>query len=142
MKKITCLLLLLFCTFSINAIEPGNNLGKSLFQMKQDFPGLRYVGQDENGDKYEDGCPQDEIASFFIFKNNYLIEECLICQTNDGFPHMWFSSMVESFNKKWHSALKVNKEYHKKYVFSYFTIDLIYVTENGDNTALIVYKIL
>jgi hypothetical protein len=59
--------------------EPGNNLGKSLSTMKQEFPELRYIKTDQKGEQYEDGYPQDGIATFFYFRNNRVVEECMIC---------------------------------------------------------------
>lgn len=120
--------------------EPGNNLGKSLFVMRQQFPELHYVKSDDKGDLYQDGYTQDGIAVFFYFKDNKVIEECMICQTNDGFPRMWFDEMANSFSENYPFALKTNNVNTKCWRFSTFTIHLIYVSENGMNTALIIYE--
>ena len=120
--------------------EPGNNLGKSLSTMKQEFPELRYIKTDQKGEQYEDGYPQDGIATFFYFRNNRVVEECMICQSNDGFPLDWFRSLCKEFNKNWYSNLRSNTNNHKEYVFSNFAVDIIYASENGKNTALIVYS--
>ena len=77
--------------------EPGNNIGRTLSQMKQLFPELRYTKTDSKGTQYEDGYPQDGIATFFYFKNDRVVEECMIVQSNDGFPKVWFDQMVSSF---------------------------------------------
>ncbi len=140
MKKIFAILFLSAFFLSVNAQEPGNNLGKSLSEMKLKFPELRYIKTDQKGDEYEDGYPQDGIATFFYFRNNQVIEECMICQSNDGFPLDWYRSLCTEFSKKWNASLHTNNNTHKEYVFSNFSVDLIYVSENNQNTALIVYS--
>lgn len=118
--------------------EPVNNLGKSLTLMSQEFPELRFNKTDEKGDQYVNGLPQNGIAVFFYFKNNYVVEECMICEAKDGFPFEWFKSMVNAFDKNYFYAGR-NTKYGKEYVFSTFSVNLIYISENGTNTALIVY---
>lgn len=122
------------------AQEPGCNIGSSLYSMKHNFPNLRYIKTDEKGDLYEDGYSENGIAMFFYFKDNYVVEECMICQSNDDFSLDLYNSFVSSFNDKYYSALKKNTPNEKQYVFSTFNINLIYVSENGKNTVMIVYE--
>ena len=141
MKKLTLSLIL----FSLSLIlyaqrEPANNIGKSLSTMKQEFPELRFIKSDQKGNQYEDGYPQDGIAMFFYFNNNRVTEECMICQSNDGFPQEWYRSLYTNFNRDWYTYLRTNTRNHKEYVFTDFTVDIIYVSENGQNTAMIVYS--
>lgn len=141
MKRFFCLALFVVLWESLySQNEPNTNLGKSLETMKKEFPELRYVKTDAKGDEYEDGYPEDGIATFFYFRNNNVIEECLICQSTDGFSKDWFNSMVNSFNRNFRSALKKNTPNEKEYFFSSFIVHLIYVAENGKNTALIIYE--
>ena len=141
MRKILLLsVLMLLSVYSYAQREPENNLGKSLSIMKQKFPELRYIKTDQKGEQYEDGYPQDGIATFFYFRNNRVVEECMICQTNDGFPLDWFRSLCKEFNKNWYSNLRSNNNSHKKYIFSNFSVDIIYVSEGSNNTTLIVYS--
>ena len=140
MKKISIFTVLFMYFLGAFAQEPGNNLGKTLSEMKQKFPELRYIKTDQKGDEYEDGYPQDGIATFFYFNNGKVIEECMICQSNDGFPLDWFRSLCTEFNKRWSPSIRENTSTHKEYVFSNFSVDLIYVSENNQNTALIVYS--
>lgn len=132
-------MLAMFIKAGAQSNEPGNNLGKSLYSMKQKFPALRYIRTDTKGDQYEDGYPQDGIAVFFYFKNGYVVEECLICETNDGFPLEWYKSMIEIFDKN-HYYVGKKHDYGKVYTFSTFTVNIIFVSENGKNTALVVYE--
>jgi hypothetical protein len=140
MKKVLFFVVLIFTYISTYAQEPGCNIGSSLYSMKQKFPELRYIKTDTKGDEYEDGYPQDGIAIFFYFMDNYVIEECMICQSNDGFPLEWYNSMVTAFNRNYHNALGKDTQYFKQYVFSFFNVNLIYVSEDGKNTAMIVYE--
>ena len=120
--------------------EPANNIGKSLSLMKQQFPELRYIETDSKGDKYEDGYPQDGIAVFFYLKDNLVIEECMIIQSNDDFPRMWFDKMVDEFISNYSPGFGVSNYNSKHWCYSTFQVHLIYVSENRKNTALIVYE--
>lgn len=120
--------------------EPEANIGKPLSLMKQEFPELRYVETNEKGDQYQDGYPMDGIATFFYFKDGYVVEECLICQSTDNFPLMWYESMVKAFNEIYSSYLSVNTKEYKQYVFSKFKVNLVFFTDKGKNNALIVYE--
>ncbi|MBQ2366402.1 MAG: hypothetical protein II293_04495 [Bacteroidaceae bacterium] len=141
MKRILLLIILGFNLLIGYAQEqPGNNLGKSLYTMQQEFPELRFIRTDTKGDFYQDGYPQDGIALFFYFKENRVIEECMICQSTDGFSKMWYDSMWESFSSKYNYAVVENKYNSKKFKFRGFNIHLIYYAEDGKETALIVYE--
>lgn len=108
MRKLFVMLFcsIIFCTFGQS--RPGNNLGKSLNTMRQDFPELRYIRTDEKGDFYEDGYPEDGIAMFFYFRNNAVIEECMICESTDEFAKIWYNEMWKSFSSKYPYAVKEN----------------------------------
>lgn len=134
-------LLLLGLNFGkIYAQEPGNNLGKSLSVMKREFPELRYIKTDSKGDEYEDGYPQDGIAVFFYFRNNAVVEECMIMRDTNDFPYMWFNAQVKAFEKSRFRNRDHQEAGHYTYTYSNFKVDLIYVAENRQNTALIVYS--
>lgn len=107
--------------------------------MKREFPELRYIKTDAKGDEYEDGYPQDGIAVFFYFRNNVVVEECMITQATDGIPNMWFSAQVNAFEKSVYKR-RYHEAGHYTYIYSNFKVELIYVDENGLNTALIVYS--
>ena len=129
--------LILACAYA-QTNEPGNNIGRTLSQMKQLFPELRYTKTDSKGTQYEDGYPQDGIATFFYFKDNKVIEECMIVQSNDGFPRMWFDKMVDSFVTNYPPGFGTSG-YNAKH-WCYSTVHLIFVSENNINTAMIVYE--
>jgi len=120
--------------------EPATNIGTSLSAMKIKFPELRYIGTDEKGDKYEDGYPENGIGMFFYFKNNIVIEECMIVQSDDGFARQVFNSWVDAIYINY-SGICASSSYNAKHIlYSNFRIHIIFVAENGTNTALIVYE--
>ena len=131
--------LILACAYA-QTNEPGNNIGRTLSQMKQLFPELRYTKTDSKGIQYEDGYPQDGIATFFYFKDNKVIEECMIIQSNDGFPRMWFDKMVDSFVTNYPPGFGTSGYNVKHWCYCTFTVHLIFVSEDNINTAMIVYE--
>lgn len=131
--------LILTCVYA-QTNEPGNNIGKTLSQMKQLFPELRYTKTDSKGTQYEDGYPQDGIAIFFYFKDNKVIEECMTVQSNDGFPRIWFNKMVDSFVTNYPPGFGTSSYNAYHWCYSTFQVHLIYVSEKSMNTALIVYE--
>ena len=55
MKKfITIIILIVSVCVASAQDKPGNNLGKILSMMRQEFPELRYLGSDDAGDRYQD----------------------------------------------------------------------------------------
>lgn len=132
-------LLTVSVTFAQSVTEPGNNISKSITQMRIEFPQLRYIQTDEKGALYEDGYPQDGIAVFFYVKNNLVVEEFMIVQSADRFPRLWFDEMAKSLYN-YSAAYSVNSFNSHHWCYSTFQIHLIYVSENGINTAMIVYE--
>lgn len=142
MKRVSLFILSLIVPVILFAQEPGNNLRKSLNEMKQKFPELRYIKTDQKGDEYEDGYPEDGIATFFYFRNGYVIEEAMIIQGTNGFPYDWYSTQVNAFKSKNNYIRYIPKPGHITFIYSYFKIELIYVEESGMKTALIVYTLI
>lgn len=141
MKKLIAIFILLISVCGAYAQDkPGNNLGKSLYAMKQEFPELRYLGADSYGDRYQDGYTEEGISFYFLLRNNAVVEECIICDSNDGFSKMWFSEMWKSFASKWPYSVKVNKPFSKMFDFSTFKILMTFSSENGINRATILYS--
>lgn len=143
MKKTLSIILFIICfSVSINTFaqkEPKCNIGKSIYQMKKDFPELRYIKTDTKGHQYMDGYPQDGIGVFFYIKNEIVVEECMMVQSNDGFPQMWFTSMVNAFSN-YPPKFKVDKRNVKHLCYSTFSVHIIYISEHDTNTAMIIYE--
>lgn len=141
MKKfITIIILIVSVCVASAQDKPGNNLGKSLSMMRQEFPELRYLGSDDAGDRYQDGYTEDGISLYFLLTNNAVSEECMICDSNDGFSQMWFNEMYKSFSSKWPYALRVNKPYSKMFDFGTFKILMTFSSDRGVNRATILYS--
>lgn len=141
MTRLFFITLFLCVTFNAYTYDsPGNNLGKNLYTMKQEFPELRYLGTDASGDRYQDGYTEEGISFYFLLRNNAVVEECIICDSNDGFSQMWFSEMWKSFASKWPYSVKVNKPFSKMFDFSTFKILMTFSSENGINRATILYS--
>ena len=86
--------------------EPGNNLGKTISELRQVFPNAHYVRTEAKGDFYTDGEDTSEgLSCFFYLKNNRVIEECMIIQSNDGFPKMVYDRWIKTFSKYMQSKL-------------------------------------
>lgn len=141
MKKLIAIFISLISVCAAYAQDkPGNNLGKSLYTMKQEIPEIRYLGTDASGDRYQDGYTEEGISFYFLLRNNAVVEECIICDSNDGFSKMWFSEMWKSFASKWPYSVKVNKPFSKMFDFSTFKILMTFSSENGINRATILYS--
>jgi len=139
MKKLLLFAIMTFVGLFCYAQEPGNNIGKSLSMMRQLFPELRYVKTDAKGMLYEDGYPQDGIAMFFYFRNDIVVEECLIVQSSNGFARAWYDAMVDSFIN-YSSVCAVSGYNVHRFCYSSFIVHLIYESEGGINTAMIIYE--
>lgn len=134
----------MFCASNVTAQndEPKNNLRITLSQLKLRFPNLTYCKTDERGDLYSDGQPKDDAAViYFHIKRNKVTEEAMIIQTNDGFPKDWYDKTVNAFLMKGGYIFSDVNENDVKLTYSYFDIYLIYKSERGDNTALLVYTL-
>lgn len=119
---------------------PCNNLGKSLYMMAQEFPELRYIRTDKKGEFYQDGYTQEGIAVFFYFKDDKVIEECMICQSVEGFPKMWYDSMWKTFSTNYTYALVENTYNSKIFQFKGMKVSLIFYPRDGKETAMVVYE--
>lgn len=141
MKKfLTIIILIASVCVAYAQDKPGNNLGKSLSTMRQEFPELRYLGSDDAGDRYQDGYTEDGISFYFLLKNNAVTEECIICDSEDGFSQMWFNEMWKSFSSRYPYSLKVNKPYAKMFDYGTFKILMKFNSERGINRATILYS--
>ena len=121
--------------------EPKNNLNSSLSELKQKFSELKYISTDEKGDQYSDGTPTDGIGVFFYLKNNYVIEEAIVVQSNNGFAKEYFRTISNSFIQAGNyldSSLSSEK---KRFIYSYFYIDILNYTPEDTNTTLVVYSL-
>ena len=143
MKRIIFILITLALNLSVSAQEnePGHNLGKTLEEMRQTVccSTVRYLRTDHKGDLYQDGYTENGTAFFFYLKNNKVIEECMIIQTNNGLPLDFYNATVDKFIKTPYK-LGSNQPYYKHFVYSTFSITIQYNSENGKNTFAIIWQ--
>ena len=141
-------ILLILLWSSYNALiaqtsnEPGNNLNSSLFELRQICPKLTYHDTDDNGvDIYSDGEGTSEgIGIFFHLKYGKVIKEEMGISANNGFPYDLYKSLRDTFLKGNYTKIE-NENYYYVFHYSYFKIQLTYVSENGTNLALIVWSL-
>lgn len=74
MKKFFAVLILSVLFLSVNAQEPGNNLGKSIAQIQSSFPNLSYLREEKGYQIYKSNAEDDDFTSFY-FSNGRLVGE-------------------------------------------------------------------
>lgn len=135
----TALLVTMFLSVKAKTGEPGNNLGKTLIELRQVFPNVRYVRTEAKGDFYTDGeDPSEGICCFFYLNGNRVIEECMIVQSYDDFPQNVYNSWLNTFSKYISVSAFGNGVNHM--CFSTFSTHIMFFSEQGKNTALLVYQ--
>ena len=129
MLKILFLVLLLLMPMASNAQEPKNNLGKTLSQLRQDFPNLRYVKARGGLIEYT----SDGIT--FTFKNNKVVAESMGVDGGGNFAYDWFNAMMESFERtSYKRATQLSEDNFtltRTFYYSDFWITLVYWKSDG-----------
>lgn len=138
MKKILCLIAICIMCFShINASEPGNNLNKSLYEIKQNFPDCVYWCESGRGQYYK--TTDDELPIMFEIQNNKVISEFMLVTGSGSFPKDWYNSTRRAFlNSNYRSVL--NDVNSCTFIYSYFTVYIRY--DDYENNASITYELL
>lgn len=92
-RYILILFLLLNVTWSIVTAQiPKNNLGKSLEQIRNEFPNLKYVNSQGNLTEYE----SNDIS--FSFRKDTLVAETFGIDNGVRFGYDWFTSLNKAFS--------------------------------------------
>lgn len=136
MRKILSLVVLLLIAnvTSFAQSEPKNNLRKSLYELKSDFPDLTYWTEYGGKTMYKsDGI-------LFELKNNIVVAEFMSIDDdkNDGFPYHWYLSLLEAFNKTKY-VHRIKEDSSAIYFYSYFTVHISY--DRVDGSASISYEL-
>ena len=103
MKKLALILCLTVASFCSFAQEPGNNLGKSLYQIRQDFPNAVNSGPAEGGGDLWINLDEDQYHKYtyyFVIKNGRVDTETLAVSSTGVIPHaeyFFFLNTVTSF---------------------------------------------
>jgi len=106
MKKILISLCFIAASILSYAQEPGNNLGKSLYQIRQDFPDAVNSGSvDGGGDLWiaQDEDQYHKYTYYFVIKNGRVDTETLGVSSTGVIPnaeYFFFITTVKSFYTK------------------------------------------
>ena len=100
MKHYSLLVLSLILSMSLFAQSPGNNLGKSLAQIQQDFPNLKPLGDDKGYKVYKSSADGDDFTSFY-FSNGRLVGEYtyIFDYSGSGYITDLYNSLLNRFAK-------------------------------------------
>lgn len=104
--------------------EPGNNLNKSVAQIKAMFPDISFLGETDFGKGY--GCGDEGTHYYWWFKDDHCIKESMIIEPNspnDDFPETFYEQLIESFNRSNYKSVTRNILGHL-FEYSYFTIQI------------------
>lgn len=108
MKKILITLSLIAASILSYAQEPGNNLGKSLYQIRQDFPDAVNSGPADGGGDLWIALDEDQYHKYtyyFVIKNGRVDTETLGVSSTGLIPnaeYFFFITTVKSFYTKGH----------------------------------------
>lgn len=117
--------------------EPKTNIGKSLSEMRVDFPNLRFIEHTSNGDHYQAGVTEHGVSAFFTFKNNRVIGECVMVRSKTGAAKAWFDK-VKSDMIALSSAVYNETDVHQLY--STFSCHLYFSKENDEYCSALYYN--
>lgn len=104
--------------------EPGNNLNKSVAQIKAMFPDISFLGETDFGKGY--GCGNEGTHYYWWFKDDHCIKESMVIEPNspnDDFPETFYEQLIESFNRSNYKSVTRNILGHL-FEYSYFTIQI------------------
>ena len=106
MKKLIFSTIAILLSLQLYAQEPGNNLGKSLYQMRQEFPDLVNSGPADGGGDLWICFDEDQFQKYtyyFVIKNGRVETETLGVTSTGVIPHAeyyFFLTTVKSFYAK------------------------------------------
>lgn len=138
MKKILLILLLTTLPFietktqNNTQIEPKNNLGYTLEQLKAKFPDLKYWSTRDGGVEYKDG---DNLL--FKLKSNKVVLEYMVVDGDGKFPYDWYLATIKSFQKTNYKSIYDGRTF---YEFEYSNFKVIISYSSSSNYASIAYE--
>lgn len=141
MKKIIFLLLFPLITLCAFAQEPGNNLGKSIAQIKQNFPNLIYSRIDKGYEVYKSKGEDEDFTSFYFSNGRLVSEETFIFDdTSNGnyINHLYSSLALKLLN--FNGKVKRRRYSDSDITFFYFS-DFIIKVANYRNQLQILYEL-
>jgi hypothetical protein len=122
MKRLP-LLLFLFTTVALFVQEPGNNLRKTIPQLRQSFPDLIVWGYERGGiQNYK--SPEADIL--FETKNGIVIAEFASFEGEDGYLQGLYQSLLKSFSKNAKTYRWGGNKNSISFFYSYFHVYISY----------------
>lgn len=137
-KIFASIILIISFTESLSAIEPSNNLNKSLEQIQREFPDCIYWCDSGRGKYYK--SVEDDIPIMFEIKNGKVICEFMLIEGNAGFARDWFIATVNAFSKSDYQHVLPSDGNNYHFIYSYFTVYISY--DDYQNNASITYELL
>ena len=147
MRRVFLFIISILFVSALYAQEPGNNLRKTISQIQQEFPNLKY-NRDDKGYNIYNSAGEDRDFTSFYFKNGILVGEYTYIFDYSGSPYIndLYFSLINKFAKYGgrHYRTK-NSGYDITYFkYSYFTVKFanygnqlqIYYELNGLNIEI------
>lgn len=147
MRRIFLFIISIIITSALWAQEPGNNLRKTISQIRQEFPNLKYNRDDKGYEMYNSAAEGQDFTSFY-FKNGILVGEYtyIFDYSGTSYIHDLYYSLINTFAKYGGKHYRTtNSGYDITYFrYSYFTVKFanygtqlqIYYELNGLNINL------
>lgn len=147
MKQIFLFIISIIITSALYAQEPGNNLRKTISQIRQEFPNLKYNRNDKGYDMYNSAAEDRDFTSFY-FKNGILVGEYtyIFDYSGSSYIHDLYHSLINTFAKYGGKHYRTTSSgYDITYFrYSYFTVKFanygnqlqIYYELNGLNIEI------
>ncbi len=120
---------------------PVSNVGKTLSVIKDEFSDLQYIDRDDKGDVYASGI-ESSITQYFTIKNNVVVEEALVCGSEDEFAHDFFIRYRNTFLEKYKDAVIRDAGNEIKFIFPYYSLTATCSRKSDMNFAQIVFRLL
>ena len=101
MKQLALFTISLFISMSLFAQEPGNNLRKSLAQIQQSFPDLKYLHEDKGYKVYKSSGEDEDFTTFYFNNNGLLVGEYtyIFDYSGSGYITDLYNSLLNRFAK-------------------------------------------
>lgn len=137
MKKLISLLFFVIAVcLNCYSQTPGNNLGKSLSQIKQSFPNLVYLHQKNGYDCYKSAGDDDDFTCF-TFDNNKLVGEYtyIFDYMSDRYITDLYNSLYKSFSKT-NARQKRSRSGTYDITFFYYSDFIVKIANYGNQLQL------
>lgn len=125
MRRIFLLIISFIISSALYAQEPGNNLRKTISQIQQAFPNLKYNRDDKGYSVYTSNAEGRDFTSFY-FKNGVLVGEYtyIFDYSGSSFIKDTYYSLIKNFAKYGGRHYRTtNSGYDITYFrYSYFTV--------------------